>query len=302
MPTTAVVTLLAFVSLPPVLFAPGVISTPDNERSAAFTPDGDTVYFVKRSPEPYYSVICVSTRVRGRWMTPRVASFSGRYNDTDPAISPDGRDFVFTSTRGGAPHLWIMHRGRAGDWTAPELLPSPINSESAELTPAFGPDGSLYFSSNRPGGAGSFDLYVARRDGAGWAPPTSLGAPNTAGPEFSPAISKDGMLLVFTSIGRSDEIVGPGVTYNRGDLYVSHRIGDAWGPAIHLPSPINTAAAECCASFSPDGKTLYFTSERGFATETPAQPITWDAMHTGLRSITNGLGNIYSIPTSEVTP
>jgi Tol biopolymer transport system component len=92
----------AFIALcQPVLFAPGVISTPDNERSAAFTPDGDTVYFVKRSPEPYYSVICVSARVNGQWGTPRVAEFSGRYNDTDPAISPDGRDFVFTSTRSG---------------------------------------------------------------------------------------------------------------------------------------------------------------------------------------------------------
>jgi len=92
------------------------------------------------------------------------------------------------------------------------------------------------------------------------------------------------------------------VTYNRGDLYVSHRIGDGWGPATHLPSPINTAAAECCPSFSPDGRMLYFTSERGFATETPTHPITWDAMVAGLKSITNGLGNIYMIPTRELTP
>lgn len=284
----------------PVLFAPGVISTPDNERSAAFTPDGDTVYFVKRSPEPYYSVICVSARVNGHWETPRVAAFSGRYNDTDPAISPDGRDFVFTSTRNGGAHLWIMHRAAAGEWTAPVLLPSPINSESAELTAAFGADGSLYFSSNRAGGAGSFDLYVARRDRDGWAPPVSLGAPNTAEAEFSPAVSKDGTLLVFTSIGRGDEIVGAGVTYNRGDLYVSHRVGDTWGPGTHLSAPINSSAGECCASFSPDGETMYFTSERGFAMETAAHPITWDAMLAGLRSIANGLGNIYAISTREL--
>jgi hypothetical protein len=302
MMTAALIALCAAPRLgaQPVLFAPGVISTPDNERSAAFTPDGDTVYFVKRSPEPYYSVICVSARVNGHWATPRVASFSGRYNDTDPAISPDGRDFVFTSTRNGAPHLWIMHRSTAGDWTAPVLLPSSINSESAELTPSFGPDGSLYFSSNRPGGGGSFDLYVARREGTAWGQPTSLGAPNTEGPEFSPAVSRDGTLLVFMSIGRTDEIVGAGVTYNRGDLYVSHRVGDTWGPAVHLPAPINSAAAECCASFSPDGETMYFASERGFATETAAHPITWDAMLSGLRSITNGLGNIYAIPTREL--
>jgi Tol biopolymer transport system component len=299
MKTAALIALCAASRLraQPVLFAPGVISTPDNERSTAFTPDGDTVYFVKRSPEPYYSVICVSARVHGQWTAPRVASFSGRYNDTDPAISANGRDFVFTSTRSGSPHLWTMRRSPTGDWTAPEALPSPINSESAELTPSFGPDGSLYFSSNRTGGAGSFDLYVARHDANGWVAPVPLSELNTAGPEFSPAVSKDGMLLVFMSVGRSDELVGAGVTYNRGDLYVSHRIGDAWGPAMHLPSPINSAAAECCPNFSPDGETMYFTSERGFATETAARPITWDAMRAGLRSITNGLGNIYATPT-----
>lgn len=284
----------------PVLFAPGVISTPDNEASAAFTPDGDTVYFVKRSPEPYYSVICVSVRQEGRWTTPRVASFSGRYNDTDPAISPDGRHFAFTSARGGRPHLWMMHCTAGGEWSAPEVLSAPLNSDGIEVTPAFGPDGSLYFSSSRPGGAGSLDLYVAPRDGDTWGMPRALGAPNTAAPEYAPAVSKDGTLLVFTSVGRPDELVSGGVNYGRGDLYASRRVGDGWGPAIHLAPPINTAAAEGWPSFSPDGETMYFTSERGFATETPAQPITWGAMERGLRSVLNGLGNIYAIPTREI--
>jgi hypothetical protein len=45
---------------------------------------------------------------------------------------------------------------------------------------------------------------------------------------------------------------------------------------------------------------MYFTSERGFAMETAAHPITWDAMLAGLRSIANGLGNIYAISTREL--
>lgn len=287
-------------SAQPVLFAPGVVSTPDYERSAAFTPDGDTVYFVKRSAEPYYSVICVSARVHGRWTTPRVAAFSGRYNDSDPAVSRDGRELVFMSTRGGAPHLWIVHRAASGGWTAPEALPSPVNSDAAEMTPAFGPDGSLYFASARPGGAGSFDLYVTRRDGRGWTTPVSLGAPNSPGFEIGPAVSPDGTLLVFMSAGRGDEMLGPGTSYSRGDLYASRKAGDAWGPPVHLPAPINSMAAECCPSFSPDGETMYFTSERGFAMETPEQPLTWPAMEAGLRSVLNGLGNIYAIPTRQV--
>lgn len=297
-----VVLLMAAVTrAQPVLFAPGVISTPDNERNAAFTPDGDTVYFSKRAPGgPYYSAICVSARVRGTWSTPRIAPFSGRYVDMDPTIAPDGQTLVFASARGGASHLWIVRRTSGGEWSEPEALPSPIASDAAEGTPSFGPDGSLYFSSNRPGGAGSFDLYVAARDGDRWSAPVALTAVNTGAAELGPAVSKDGTLLVFMSAGRPDEIIGAGRTYFRGDLYASRKIGEGWGPPVHLPAPINSAAGECCASFSPDGETMYFTSERGFATDTPENALTWTAIEGGLTSILNGLGNIYAIPTRDV--
>jgi len=285
----------------PVLFAPGVVSTPDNERNATFTPDGDTVYFVKRGAGgPYYSAICISARIHGRWMTPRIAPFSGRYIDGDPTISPDGQTLVFMSTRGGASHLWVVRRTSGGGWSEPDALPAPIASDAAEGTPSFGPDGSLYFGSSRAGGAGSFDLYVAARDGDHWSAPVALTAVNTAAAEFSPAVSKDGTLLVFASVGRPDELIGAGRTYRRGDLYVSRKIGEAWGPPVHLPPPINSVAAECCVSFSPDGETMYFTSERGFAMDTPAQALTWAGMREGLQSILNGLGNIYAIPTRDV--
>ena len=58
----------------------------------------------------------------------------------------------------------------------------------------------LYFCSNRPGGHGGFDLYVAERTGAGWGKPRNLGPKvNSPADEHDPAPSPDGLSLYFAS-------------------------------------------------------------------------------------------------------
>jgi len=56
----------------PHLFGPGVISTPDQEAMASFSPDGKTVYFCKYNPGWFHNTIVVSHRKGERWMTPEV--------------------------------------------------------------------------------------------------------------------------------------------------------------------------------------------------------------------------------------
>ena len=86
----------------PALFAEGVVSTPDDEFGAAFTPNAKTVYFTKRTPTtntPPLSFICVSRMRDGRWQEPEIAAFSGEHNDLGPALSPDGARLFFASDR-----------------------------------------------------------------------------------------------------------------------------------------------------------------------------------------------------------
>ncbi len=83
----------------PRLFAPGTISTGDEEFSLTFTPDGKTVYFTKGDNRFKYFAILVSHLKNGRWTEPEVAPFSGRWRDIDPYISPDGTKLFFASTR-----------------------------------------------------------------------------------------------------------------------------------------------------------------------------------------------------------
>jgi hypothetical protein len=63
----------------PELFAPGVISSPANDGSPTFTPDGNTLFFMRSTAG--WSVILESHRVNGRWSMPQVAPFSGEWPD-----------------------------------------------------------------------------------------------------------------------------------------------------------------------------------------------------------------------------
>ncbi len=76
-----------------------------------------------------------------------------------------------------------------------------VNTESDELDPVFTGDGrALYFASNRKGGEGGYDLYVARIVSGVLQSPENLGSlVNTGRDEFDPAVRWDGFDLVYSS-------------------------------------------------------------------------------------------------------
>ena len=76
------------------IFAPGIISTGNSERCAAFTPDGKELYYIIWGP-PYGVILSLKEEKNG-WTKPRVAPFSGRYGG-DFTMSPDGNSIVFSS-------------------------------------------------------------------------------------------------------------------------------------------------------------------------------------------------------------
>src|SRR5262245_57362956 len=69
--------------------------------------------------------------------------------------------------------------GTFSDWSSPVNLGPTINSDANDQHPAISADGlSLYITSDRPGGSGDFDLYVAHRTSVDdpWGAPQNLGA------------------------------------------------------------------------------------------------------------------------------
>ncbi len=158
-------------------------------------------------------------------------------------------------------------RPQFGPWSAPVNLGPAINTAAFEQGPAISKDGlSLYFHSQRPGGFGGFDIYVAQRPSVNdaWGTPQNLGPNiNTSSGEFAPAFSLDGHRLYFQSNR-------PG-GFGGQDIYVSRRHNKrddfGWQPPENLGSGVNTAAQELqpVAPFEDNETgviTLYFTSNR----------------------------------------
>jgi Tol biopolymer transport system component len=243
------------------VFGDGVISTDDEEYRISFSPDGQTAWFARGSgffPETRQATIMESSLIEGEWSEPAVASFSGTYPDIDPWVSPDGTSIYFSSIRpvGGEDRadadVWRVDRSDDG-WGEPVHLPA-ISSEADELGASVSSDGTLWFASDRPGGAGGWDLYTAQPTNGDFATPEPVTELNSPIWEFNPAISADGSELIFTSIGRDG---GSGL----GDLYIVQRSNGTW--ADESPIGINTAADEYHGSLSPDGEVLYFARRVG---------------------------------------
>ncbi|HEV7507567.1 MAG TPA: hypothetical protein VGS07_21970 [Thermoanaerobaculia bacterium] len=299
----------------PELFGEGVLSTQADELGAAFTPDGKTLYFTLRSPTtttPSLLTICVSHLAGGRWSEPEVAPFSGRFNDSGPTISPDGKRLFFSSDR-PAPgktspskpddlpdvDLWVMERTADG-WSEPRNLGAPVNTPAIESSPAVAADGTLYFASSRPGGKGSLDLYRSRFVDGHYTEPEPLTEINSEAYESQPAIAPDQSLLVFAAAGRPDALVSGGYPYAKGDLYVSFRTGSGWSPPQALPPPINSKASDSSPSFSPDGRSLFFTSERSPFTVPMPHPLKGHEMADRLHGTLSGSGNLYRIDLAAI--
>jgi Tol biopolymer transport system component len=300
----ATIVLIAAAPSPqPKLVGEGVISTDDDETGFAVTPDNKTAFFGKRSPgtaSPTIDVICVSHFVNGRWSEPEVAPFSGRYRDITPAVSPDGSKMFFASSRpsgvGDKPNFNIWYIELSGDWTNPKLVSGSVNSPAQEYGVSIAANGTLYFGSNRPGGKGEFDIYRSKLVDGVYQEPENLGPSiNSEGSEITPAVSPDERLLVFAALGRPDEITGIHQEYNKGDLYVSHFENGAWTEARNAGPGVNSGAGDSDPFFSADGKTLYFVSERGFATLRPKKPLDYRTIDHLLTTALNGLGNIFQV-------
>ena len=187
-------------------------------------------------------------------------------NEGAQSLTADGKTLWFTACNRrdgqGMCDLYFS-TWKDGKWSRPINAGSPINSVYSEKHPAISADGrTLYFTSNRPGGRGSYDIWVAMRGGEGWSEPVNLGdSVNTSGLEQSPFIHPDQQSLYFASNG------WPGM--GQGDLYLTKRKhGGSWSTPQNLGYPINTHHDDMGLSLNARGNRAYFASDRGQGTDT----------------------------------
>ena len=143
-------------------------------------------------------------------------------------------------------------------WSVPKNLGKNINSDYWDSAPSIAPDNqALYFCSNRPGGYGGIDIYVAYKNEKGyWEEAINMGPTiNTAGDEQAPFIHADNKTLYFSSNG------WPG--FGGSDLFVIRKkIDGNWSSPINLGYPINTFDNEGSIAVAGAGLEGYIASDR----------------------------------------
>lgn len=255
------------------------INTAHREAEPAFTSDGRTMYFNCSDYD-----ICVShlsgTWEDSQWSTPQIlpAPISTAYPDVEPVINAAGDRLYFTSMRPfstgkGVPGLaqYVEVTGLTNDMTMGRLGLSLFN------------------------GLGEDDIWVSDLKDGIWSEPRNLsdvpGAPpvNTIYKDHCFFLSADGNEAFWTST-RPGGLGG-------NDIWTSRRVDGVWTAPENLGPNVNGPASEHHSILSPDGHSLYVTSNRpgGFGNDdiyvtTRGTDGTWSQL-VNLGPLVNGPGN-----------
>lgn len=137
----------------------------------------------------------------------------------------------------------------------PNNLGEGVNTRDAEYFPAITADGENLIFTRQVNG--NEDFWTAQFKNNTWnlAVPLSEKINTPQFNEGAQTISPDGKYLFFTGCNRPDGL-------GRCDIYVSHREGKGWGEPYNVGSPVNSEYWESQPAISPDGRTLYFISNR----------------------------------------
>lgn len=188
--------------------------------------------------------------------------------DIDPSISKDGLSLYFDSNRPGGFggwDIWVAQRASTEmPWGTPRNLGPIVNTAANEQGPALTRDEHrLFFFSNRPGGIGGNDLYVARRrdrdDDLGWRSPTNLGSGvNTSFNDNLPHFFEDPATETVTLYFNSNRPGGCGIT----DIYAANPQPDGTFGATVLVPELCSPERDAAPSVRRDGLELIMASDR----------------------------------------
>ena len=135
---------------------------------------------------------------------------------------------------------------------AREFARGIISTRYSDVRLTVSPDGltALWFSRNRPGGPGGYDIWMSRRAPGGWADAVPVPF-NTASRDFDPAFSRDGKFVYFAS-NRAGGVGGD-------DLYRVPVTNEGFGATEHLGNEVNSSRDEWAPMIF--GNILLFASD-----------------------------------------
>lgn len=224
----------------------GDINTPYNDYRPVLSNDQNTMIFTSRrgvgkshdfEDGQFEEQIYMSKYSNGKWSKPR--SISDLFDES-------GMQESATSLAKNGTEMYIVRNGDLyvsvldtieNVWNRAERLPDGINTGYEEGFVCVSEDGErMFFTSNRPGGKGGFDVYHCYRLPNGeWAKPTNLGEGiNSEYDEDCPIIHPTKPILYFSSNGHN--------TMGGFDIFYvpENPIDSSFTAVMNIGYPINT--------------------------------------------------------------
>jgi len=193
-------------------------------------------------------------------------TINGPQSEICPSVSLDGLELYFNSRHPVVNHgswdIFVAKRATMDDdWGTRVRLGHNVNISRDEMMPRLSPDGlELYYDvHDRPGGYGSFDVWVNKRPtkDSAWGPAENFGPlVNTAGNEGTVWITSDGLELYFSS-------TRPSSGFSPSPIYRSTRATteDEWEEPVRLGPPVDGPSVDLIASISADGLALFISED-----------------------------------------
>jgi len=247
-------------------FDPGIFFEGEGQGCSGFLYEGTVFVFTSNVPNSDWRMhtTYVTELKDGRWTRLRIAPFSQHapYNFT---VGPDDRTLYFTTLKSPdkttsmfmeQANIWAVSLKSDG-WTEPVMFGRSINTEEYyENYPAVTKDGTIYYMSRRETGVGGTDVWRSRNIDGKYAEAENVGEPfNSEGGDADPFVAPDESYLIVCQ--KKDAGLG------EYDLYVYFRKQDgSWTEPINMGEGINSAQYEFRPYVTPDGKYLFFTSNR----------------------------------------
>ena len=270
-----------------------ITNTPFDDIQPAWSPSGDAILLLRAS-EPDRRI--EPSDVFGRYLGGHIHALDLRarkitllVNDAaNPSWSPDGKSIAFDSARGGAHRIWVADvRGRN-----PQQLTTDATDAAHHVRPRWSPDGRHIVFQNLEGTKSDIRVVSVESKSMRW-------VTNDYTTDLHPVWSADGEWIVFSSyrsgginvwripvdahgipIGALEQVTaGPGHDVDV-DTSAAGRVvfatlkqnADIWrlpvdphtGAVTGKPQPVVATTRENSrGAWSPDGKTIAFSSDRG---------------------------------------
>ena len=212
------------------------INTPEHDYSGVISADGKMMVWV--NSKSFYEAVYMSIREGDKWsmpalITPQIVSDGDLF---PTGLSADGTMLLLAKTpkRGDKDIYYSNWDGML--WSPAQPVHGAINSGSDEIHASLSPDGSrIYFSSDRRGGEGGFDIWYSDRQPDGqWGEPVNMGPViNTDRDETSAYIAPAEGRFIFASQGH----------FNMGGFDIFRcelEVDGSWSQPTNYGYPINT--------------------------------------------------------------